>query len=92
MRVLTVLHPNQSINVKSGEGVGCNRDAFIEHAMNHHTYVFIRSFRPPHPSISRVKFQAAKDEFARAVVGRGTVVRCMRDGSTQMLFVTGIVG
>ncbi|CAN0080547.1 unnamed protein product, partial [Scytosiphon promiscuus] len=35
--------------------------------------------------------EAAKDEFARAVVGRGTVVRNMRDGSTQMLFATGDV-
>lgn len=33
--------------------------------------------------------QAAKDEFSRAVVGKGTVVRYMRDGTTQMLFVTG---
>ncbi|CAM9091877.1 unnamed protein product [Ectocarpus fasciculatus] len=35
--------------------------------------------------------EAAKDEFARAVVGKGTVVRYMRDGSIQMLFVTGDV-
>eukprot|EP00903_Cladosiphon_okamuranus_P016097 g14858.t2 len=35
--------------------------------------------------------EAAKDEFCRAVVGKGTVVRYMRDGSTQMLFVTGDV-
>ena len=33
--------------------------------------------------------QAAKDEISRAVVGRGTVVRYMRDGSTQKLFATG---
>ncbi|CAM9405657.1 unnamed protein product [Ectocarpus sp. 4 AP-2014] len=35
--------------------------------------------------------EAAKGEFARAVVGKGTVVRYMRDGSIQMLFVTGDV-
>lgn len=33
--------------------------------------------------------QAAKSEISRAIVGRGTVVRHMRDGSTQMLFATG---
>lgn len=33
--------------------------------------------------------QAASEEFARVIVGRGTVVRYMRDGSTQALFVTG---
>ncbi|CAM9413076.1 unnamed protein product, partial [Hapterophycus canaliculatus] len=35
--------------------------------------------------------EAARDEYARAVVRRGTVVRYMRDGSTQMLFATGDV-
>ncbi|CAM9323251.1 unnamed protein product, partial [Discosporangium mesarthrocarpum] len=35
--------------------------------------------------------EAAKDELARCVVGRGTVVRSMRDGTTQMLFATGDV-
>eukprot|EP00752_Nemacystus_decipiens_P011329 g10067.t1 len=35
--------------------------------------------------------EAAKDEYSRAVVGKGTVVRYMRDGSTQMLFATGDV-
>ncbi len=35
-------------------------------------------------------YQAAKNEIARAIVGNGTVVRYMRDGSTQMLFATGI--
>lgn len=33
--------------------------------------------------------QAAKSEISRAIVGRGTVVRHMRDGSTQILFATG---
>ncbi|CAM9458926.1 unnamed protein product [Laminaria digitata] len=34
---------------------------------------------------------ASREEVTRAVVGRGTVVRYMRDGSVQMLFVTGDV-
>lgn len=45
---------------------------------------------PPTFSTPIAHAQAAKDEFSRAVVGKGTVVRYMRDGSTQMLFVTGL--
>lgn len=41
------------------------------------------------PCSNGVLMQPARHELARAVVGRGTVVRYMRDGSTQMLFVTG---
>lgn len=33
--------------------------------------------------------QPARNELSRVVVGRGTVVRHLRDGTTQMLFVTG---
>ena len=42
------------------------------------------------PLVSTVRGQASREgELTRAVVGRGTVVRHMRDGSVQMLFVTG---
>lgn len=46
-------------------------------------------FPPSSLDLCRI-FQAARNEIARAVVGNGTVVRYMRDGSTQMLFATGI--